>query len=95
MDILEPEAVAGALTDLDGWSGDVTAIRRTIEMPSFPLAIAAVVRIAEAAEAADHHPDFDIRWRTVTFTLCTHSAGGRVTGKDLAMARTINDIVAA
>lgn len=48
--------------------------------------------IAEAAEALDHHPDIDIRWRTLTFVLTTHSAGG-LTGLDLLLAERIDAIV--
>ena len=48
-----------------------------------------VAEVAHLAEQADHHPDIDIRWRTVTFRLSTHSAGG-VTEKDIALARQIN-----
>lgn len=51
-------------------------------------------RVAERAEAADHHPDIDIRWRTVTFALVTHSEGG-ITDKDVAMAGEINRILAS
>jgi 4a-hydroxytetrahydrobiopterin dehydratase len=52
-----------------------------------------VRRVAEHAESKDHHPDIDIRWRTVTFALVTHSAGG-ITKNDIDMARDINGIVA-
>ena len=45
------------------------------------------------AEELDHHPDIDIRWRTLTFRLSTHSAGG-VTHRDVELARRIDDIVA-
>jgi 4a-hydroxytetrahydrobiopterin dehydratase len=48
--------------------------------------------VAEAAERADHHPDIDIRWRTLTFRLSTHSEGG-LTANDLAMAGVIDDLV--
>jgi 4a-hydroxytetrahydrobiopterin dehydratase len=51
-----------------------------------------VRRVAEAAERADHHPDIDIRWRTVTFTLATHSEGG-ITEKDVQLAREIDGLV--
>jgi 4a-hydroxytetrahydrobiopterin dehydratase len=51
-----------------------------------------VRRVGEHAEAKDHHPDIDIRWRTVSFALVTHSEGG-ITDKDLEMAREINAIV--
>ncbi len=66
---------------------------RTVELPSFPAAIVAVVDVAKIAEELDHHPDIDIRWRTVTFRLTTHSAGG-VTESDIALATRIDAIVA-
>ncbi|GAA0918725.1 4a-hydroxytetrahydrobiopterin dehydratase [Virgisporangium aurantiacum] len=89
--LLDAAAIAAALEDLPEWSGDTDAISRTVEAASFPAAIALVNAVAEAAEAADHHPDIDIRWRTVTFVLSTHSAGG-VTSKDIAMAAKINEL---
>jgi len=88
-DVLSDDAVAVALATVSGWSGDHRAIRRTVECPSFPAAIAFVDRIAVAAEAADHHPDIDVRWRTVHLVLSTHSAGG-VTRKDLDLAAEID-----
>ena len=48
--------------------------------------------MADAAERADHHPDIDIRWRTVTFRLSTHDAGA-VTVLDVSLARAIDEIV--
>jgi 4a-hydroxytetrahydrobiopterin dehydratase len=92
-DVLNQGQVEAALTALPGWEGDSKALHRSIEFASFPAAIAAVVAVAEAAESANHHPDIDIRWRTVTFTLSTHSAGG-VTPLDLSLARSINEITA-
>ena len=48
-----------------------------------------VQQVAEVAEDLDHHPDIDIRWRTLTFRLSTHSAGG-LTAKDLRLATDID-----
>ena len=67
-------------------------LRRSIKFPAFLDGIDAVRRVGEHAESKDHHPDIDIRWRTVTFALVTHSEGG-ITGKDVEMARDINEIV--
>jgi 4a-hydroxytetrahydrobiopterin dehydratase len=50
------------------------------------------VRIADAAEAADHHPDLDIRYRHLRVVLSTHSEGG-ITGKDLALAAEVDRAV--
>ncbi|WP_328851710.1 4a-hydroxytetrahydrobiopterin dehydratase [Micromonospora globbae] len=91
-DVLTAEAVEQELGGLAGWSGDSSGISRTVELASFPDAIAVVDRVAVVAEELDHHPDIDIRWRTLTFRCVTHSAGG-VTVRDLALARRIDEIV--
>jgi len=85
------QALAGELTD---WTRDGDAITRQVEAPSFLAGISLVQRVAEEAEAADHHPDIDIRYTTLTFTLSTHSEGG-LTARDLELARTIDRLVAA
>jgi 4a-hydroxytetrahydrobiopterin dehydratase len=91
-ELLDADAVADGLARLDGWTGDTAAIRRDAKLPGFRAAIDVVDRVAEIAEEMDHHPDIDIRWRTLTFTCSTHSAGG-VTGKDLALAARIDQVV--
>ncbi|HET7309930.1 MAG TPA: 4a-hydroxytetrahydrobiopterin dehydratase [Mycobacteriales bacterium] len=75
------------------WHRDGEALARSVECPSFPAAIELVRRVAEVAEQRDHHPDIDIRWRTVRFVLSTHSEGG-ITGKDTALAQTIDELAA-
>ena len=92
MTVLTDEQVDTAVSSLDGWARQDGAIRRAITFGSFLDGIDAVRRVAAHAEAADHHPDIDIRWRTVTFALVTHSAGG-ISDKDVAMARDIDRIV--
>jgi len=92
-EVLTKDDLAHRLATLDGWTGDERAITRTVEMPTFLGAIEVVVRVAEVAEALDHHPDMDIRYRSVTFTCTTHSAGG-VTARDFELAHRINEIVA-
>ena len=92
-ELLDAEAVTAALTELDGWSGDTAALTRTVQLPSFADAIAVVDRVAVVAESMDHHPDIDIRWRTLTFRNSTHAAGG-VTGRDVELAKRIDEVVA-
>jgi 4a-hydroxytetrahydrobiopterin dehydratase len=92
MAVLTDEEVDAALPDIDGWQRAEGALRRSIEFPSFMDGIEAVRRVALKAEEKNHHPDIDIRWRTVTFALVTHAAGG-ITENDLMMAREINKIV--
>jgi 4a-hydroxytetrahydrobiopterin dehydratase len=91
--VLTADELASALRDLPDWSGDPQGIERSVKAASFLSGIRLVDAVAEAAEAADHHPDIDIRWRTVTFRLATHSAGG-VTELDLKLARQIDQLAA-
>ena len=93
-ELLDDAAVTAALGDLPGWERDGDAIVRTAKLPSFPAAIGVVDRVAEIAEDRDHHPDIDIRWRTLTFRCSTHSAGG-LTDLDVALAAAISEQVAA
>ncbi|MCA2206124.1 MULTISPECIES: 4a-hydroxytetrahydrobiopterin dehydratase [Nocardia] len=90
--LLSDPEITIALATLPDWSRDGDAITRTVKAPSFLDGIELVRRVATAAEQADHHPDIDIRWRTIRFTLSTHSAGG-LTGQDTAMAHVIDDLV--
>ncbi|GGU02542.1 MULTISPECIES: 4a-hydroxytetrahydrobiopterin dehydratase [Actinomadura] len=92
-DTLDAAEVADRLRGLPAWSRDGDQIRRQVTAPSFPAGIEVVADVARAAEDADHHPDIDIRWRTLTFALSTHSAGG-LTGKDFDLAATIDRIAA-
>lgn len=85
---LSDDAVQQALAGLPGWERAGDTIRKQFRHPSFADAIAFVVRIAFLAEAADHHPDLDVRWRTVHVSLTTHAAGG-LTARDLDLAREI------
>ncbi|WP_433613644.1 4a-hydroxytetrahydrobiopterin dehydratase [Dactylosporangium sp. CA-139114] len=90
--VLGNDDVSAALAELPGWSGDSGGIERSVTAPSFLDGIRLVAEVAHVAEAADHHPEIDIRWRTLTFRLFTHSVGG-VTEKDLALARQINELI--
>lgn len=91
-DLLSNTDIDDALADLPEWTLTDKSITRTVEAPTFPAAIDLVSRVATAAEAADHHPDIDIRWRKLTFTLSTHSAGG-LTEKDVRLAHEIDSLL--
>ena len=91
---LSPDELTTALLGLPEWSGDENGIRRTVELPSFRAAVDAIVAIADVAEEMDHHPDIDLRWRTLHISVVTHSAGG-VTDFDLRLARRIDALLPA
>ena len=75
-----------------GWERQGDQLVKVHAAATFPGAVAFVDRVAELAEAADHHPDIDIRWRTVTLRLSTHSEGG-LTAKDLDLAAAIDRVL--
>ena len=77
---------------LSGWSRRGDTLVKTYQFPTFRAGIDFVNRVADAADAADHHPDVDIRYTKITCTLSTHSAGG-ITAKDLALAADIERAV--
>ena len=75
-----------------GWIQADNALTRTIRRADFVEALALVLEIGKLAEAANHHPDVDIRYRTVHLRLSTHDAGHTVTARDFALAQKINDL---
>ncbi|MCO1657581.1 4a-hydroxytetrahydrobiopterin dehydratase [Pseudonocardia humida] len=93
-DLLDDAAVSAALHDLPDWERDGDALVRRAELPSFPKAIEVVGRVGAFAEQRDHHPDIDIRWRTLTFRCSTHSAGG-LTQLDVVLAKAIEDEISS
>ncbi len=86
---LPDDDVTARLARLPGWARTGDEIERTYELPSFPAVIDLVRRIADAAEAANHHPDLDIRYRKLRVALSTHDQGG-LTEKDFALASQID-----
>ena len=89
MTVLSDDKVREALRSVKGWSQKGQEITKTIEHKDFVHAMGFVNTVALLAEKANHHPDIDIRWNSVTLTLSTHSEGG-LTEKDFALARSID-----
>ena len=87
-DRLSDIAIQRELGSLQGWSRRGDVITKTYQFRNFMTGINFVTAVAKAADAADHHPDIEIRYTKVTCTLSTHSAGG-ITQKDLDLAKQI------
>jgi len=72
------------------WRRDGQAIVREWTFADFKAAIAFVNRVADAAEAANHHPDILVHgWNKVRLELSTHSQGG-LTEADFGLAARID-----
>jgi 4a-hydroxytetrahydrobiopterin dehydratase len=91
MPLLDDAAVDTALQHL-GWArSDDGQLMKVVTRDDFTEAMDFVNEVAGLAEAANHHPDIDIRWNKITLHLSTHSAGG-ITEKDLALADQIDGL---
>ncbi len=95
MGLLTTNEIQRALAGMPGWEhvGETIVRQYTLD-GGFMGSVAFVNRLADAAEAADHHPDLTISWNRVTVTLATHSQGG-VTERDIALAGEADRLAAA
>ena len=89
MGVLKEDKIKSLLKHLDGWKYDGKQIWREITFATFLDVINSVTRIAEIAEAKNHHPDMDIRYNKLRINLFTHDEGG-VTENDMAMAKILD-----
>lgn len=89
--LLEPDALAAAVTELDGWDVENASIRRRYKFENFVESLAFVNKVGALAEAADHHPDITFGWGYAEIALTTHDRGG-VTDVDIALATKINSL---
>jgi 4a-hydroxytetrahydrobiopterin dehydratase len=83
---LTDSEIAEGLEGLPGWSFDGERIAKEFEFPTFMEAIAFINRVADAAEAADHHPDLENHHTKVLVSFRSWDVGG-VTTRDLRMAK--------
>lgn len=89
---LNADEINAALRELPGWRRDGDALAKEFKFGSFREALSFMVRVGFEAEAADHHPDWTNVYNRVAVRLNTHDAGGKVTAKDVALARKIQAI---
>lgn len=83
------------LKALDGWQFEEDRIGKTLEFADFKEALSFMVRVGFEAEAQGHHPEWYNVYKTVAIQLSTHDAGGKVTEKDIKLAKAIEDILAS
>lgn len=89
---LSNDAIQSALADLPGWSHSDDKLSKTFKFGSFREAMGFIVRIGFEAEAANHHPELFNVYSTVEIALSTHDADGKVTQKDIDLAKAIEHI---
>jgi uncharacterized protein (DUF2267 family)/pterin-4a-carbinolamine dehydratase len=88
---LTAEEVAAELAVLPGWTGDLHALERTVDLPP---GIGQEIRdrIARVEQALNHHAVVEERPDGTTFRVWTH-ARGTVTDLDIELARRISEVI--
>lgn len=84
--LLTPGQVEGELASMSGWTIEAGELMKEFRFGSYLEGATFVARLAEKAEAMNHHPDLLLRWRKVKMNVSTHSAGG-LTELDFSLAR--------
>lgn len=89
---LTPAEIDAALPGLPGWKFERDALAKEFKFGSFKEAMSFMVRVGFEAEAMDHHPDWTNVYNRVAIRLNTHDAGGKVTAKDVSLAKKIETL---
>lgn len=89
---LSSDESAALAVDLPNWSLEQGQLRRDLRFADFSEAFGFMTRVALAAEALGHHPEWSNVWNRVTIALTTHDIGG-LSDLDVELARRIDAIV--
>lgn len=74
------------------WQETKNGLYNKYEFRDFVQAMEFMARVAVVAEAIQHHPRWTNEYDKVEVWLSTHSAGGKITGKDRELAEAIDGI---
>lgn len=86
--------VEAALTTLPDWSVRDGKLHAEFRFADFVAAFAFMTKVAFAAEAAGHHPEWFNVYNRVHIDLVTHDAGNAISQKDIDLARIISKLAA-
>ena len=84
--------IKSALGTLPGWTFQRDALAKNFAFGNFREALSFMVRVGFEAEGMDHHPEWTNVYNRVAIRLNTHDAGGKVTAKDVELARKIQAV---
>lgn len=89
---LSSEEIQQALVDLPGWAYEDDALAKTYQFGSFREAISFMMRVSFEAEELNHHPEWMNVYNCISVRLSTHDADGKVTAKDVELAKRFEKI---
>jgi 4a-hydroxytetrahydrobiopterin dehydratase len=76
--LISPDEINKSLTN-KGWNYIDKKISKTFKFDSYMEGIEFINKIAELAEANNHHPDITIGWCSVDVSISSHDMGGVTT----------------
>jgi len=88
--ILTPKELRAIMPRLAGWTLAQNKISRTFEFQDFVESLSVVNSLVAYFETVDHHPDIRIAFGEVTFELTRYDVGGKVTDRDVEVAKKIS-----
>ncbi len=89
---LSPAEIEVALRDLPQWQLHQNALQRVYEGANYLQALETLNVVARHAEAADHHPDLQLNWKTLIIRYWTHTLHG-VSALDVALAHQVEALL--
>jgi 4a-hydroxytetrahydrobiopterin dehydratase len=90
---LSQSQIESETAKLSNWSVKEGRLHAEFRFDDFVQAFAFMTKVAFAAEATQHHPDWSNVYNRVTINLVTHDAGNAISQKDIDMARRIDTLV--
>jgi 4a-hydroxytetrahydrobiopterin dehydratase len=86
--------ITESLEQLSGWKWQDDRLKKTFFFTNFREAMSFILRVSYEAEERNHHPEIFNCYNRVEIGLNTHDAGGKVTQKDIDLARAIEKLSA-
>ena len=93
--ILTAKELRAIMPRLAGWKLANNKLSRTLEFQDFVHSLSFVNSLVAYFETVDHHPDVRIAFGEVTFELTRYDLGGKVTDRDVEVAKKISSVYRA
>ena len=93
--VLTAKELRTIMPRLAGWTLARNKLTRTFEFQDFVESLSFVNSLVAHFETVDHHPDVRIAFGEVTFELTRYDVGGRVTDRDVEVAKKISSLYRA
>jgi 4a-hydroxytetrahydrobiopterin dehydratase len=87
--ILDKDEIEIALSDLPGWKYEDDKISKEFLFTDFVDSLNFINGLLGYFERMDHHPDVHIYYNRVLFDLTRYDIGGKVTNRDVEVAKKI------